>query len=354
MMHHFSANNLFHLLKACGLPEVLLLLQSFVEQLQNLDTTVATRGQSFGEKFAALIIECLTSSKTETRSAAQSLLETSFENDVVSLESITKAQGRLKPAKQRSVALMVAKLSKSGTDPGFTVSSEAKPSSTYKASAVGTRQGESGVLCDTKAQLRGRHKEPSASLRGRVATNESPPSQALRHPLVPRSGKRILESTNSILWPMFPEEPHGSILGNLKRFWAPHLPATSASALFPSTGINKQDDAKNGCDLLFQALACDRASNTYIVEDQLDLILKWIMFALCSKETTTGLQDILSLIKAIFQYMMEIKREFTDAEAMESVPFILEKASTAKVCQLFRISVGVSKISYLLTGYFSI
>jgi len=59
--------------------------------------------------------------------------------------------------------------------------------------------------------------------------------------------------------------------------------------------------------------------------------LKWSIFALCSKETTTGLQDILALIKDILQYMIEIKREFTDSEAVESIPFILEKASMAKV-----------------------
>ena len=265
-----------------------------------------------------------------------------------------KAQGRLKPAKQRSVAPMVAKLSKCVTNPGFTISSEAKPSRTYEASTIGTRQGESGLLCDTIAQSRGQRKEPSASIRGRVTTNESPPSQALRHPLLPRSGKRTMESTKSILWPMYPEEPHGSILGNLKRFWAPHLPAASASALFPSSGIYKQDDAKSGCELLSHALACDRANNTYIVEDQLDLLLKWTMFALCSKETTTGLRDILSLIKTIFQYMIEIKREFTDAEAMESVPFILEKASTAKVCQSFHIRWVCPKISYFAYRNFSI
>ena len=324
--------------KACGLPEVLLLLQSFVEQLQNLDTAVAMKGQSFGEKFAALIIECLTSSKTETRSAAQALLETSFENEVVSLESIVKAQGRLKPAKQRSVAPMVAKLSKRCADPVPAVSTDAKPANTQDRFAAGTRPSESGLLYDTKTLPLERRKEPSANIRGRVTTSESPPSRTSRHPLVPRSGKRITGSTKSILWPVFPEEPHGSILGNLKRFWAPQLPAASASALFPSTGMNKQDDAKTGCELLSRALACDRANNTDIVEDQLDLILKWIMFALCSKESTTGLQDILSLTKSIFQYMVEVKRELTDSEAMESVPFILEKASTAKVCQSIHVS----------------
>ena len=154
-----------------------------MEQLQNLDTAVATKGQSFGEKFAALIIECLTSSKTETRSAAQALLETSFENEVVSLESIVKAQGRLKPAKQRSVAPMVAKLSKRCADPVPAVSIEAKPANTQDRSAAGTRQSESGVLYDTKTLPLERRKEPSANIRGRATTSESPPSDPATGPV---------------------------------------------------------------------------------------------------------------------------------------------------------------------------
>ena len=320
--------------QACGLPEVLLLLQSFVKHLPNLDTAASARGQSLGEKYAAMIVECLTSSKTESRSAAQVLLETSFENEVVGLESLRKAQGRLKPAKQRTVAPIVAKLSKSYSE---SIHSEPSRSATVQPSDVngmfdaGKRQGKSGAMNVTTSQSILRSKAPPTSNLGCVTTRESPSSRSPRHPLVTRSGKRITESTKSILWPVFPEEPHGSILGNLKRFWAPHLPAASASALFPPSGIKKQDDANQGCELLARALNIDRADNTVIVEVQLDLILKWTIYALCSKETTTGLQDILSLIRNILQYMIEIKREFSDSEAIESIPFILEKASMAKV-----------------------
>jgi len=304
------------------------LLQSFADHLPNLDNVVSARGQPLGEKYAIVIVECLTSSKTETRSAAQSLLEASFENEIVGHESIRKAQGRLKPAKQRSVAPIVAKITKSfsaSSNAGVATTAAAVPESPQRERTPGQTASVS------KSQAVGRGKEVERSSPGRVAATDPAPSHRSRHPLVSRSGKHITESTKSIMWPVFPEEPHGSVLGNLKRFWAPHLPAATASVLFPSTGIKKQDDAKDGCELLTHALAIDRSENTVIVEEQLDLILKWTIFALCSKESTTGLQDILALAKNLFEYMTEIRRELTDSEALETVPFILEKAGNAKV-----------------------
>lgn len=299
----------------------MLLLYSFVDHLPNLDNIVSARGQSLGEKYAVMIVESLTSSKTETRSAAQSLLEASFKNEIVGLESLRKAQGSLKPAKQRSVAPIVTKIMQNSSclKPYPSHNTTPKSSEPPSTLAVGSRQKERGSG------------PPGAITMLPSDQNKDVPPRGSRHPLVPRSGKHIAESTKSILWPVFPEEPHGSVLGNLKRFWAPHLPAASASALFPATGIKKQDDAKIGCELLSRAVAIDRSENTVVVEEQLDLILKWTIFALCRKETTTGQQDILALIRDIFEYMVEIKREFTDSEAVESVPFILEKASMAKV-----------------------
>ena len=102
----------FPSLQAGGLPEVLLLLLSVADNLPNLDGVVSSRGQPLGEKYAVVIIEYLTSSKSETRAAASSLLSTSIENGIVSLESIRKATERLKPAKQRSVGPLIAKISK--------------------------------------------------------------------------------------------------------------------------------------------------------------------------------------------------------------------------------------------------
>jgi len=302
-----------------------------VEHLPNLDVVVSARGLPLGEKYAQVIVECLTSSKSETRSAAQSLLEASFANEIVGLESIRKAQARLKPATQRSVAPIIAKITSNA--PGVLKSEDNLPTDVATTEVPGSRIAASRQrersLAPATAQ---RTQAPSSrSDVARATPRVASPSHGSRHPLVPRSGKHITESTKSILWPVFPEEPHGSVLGSLKRFWSPLLPPTSASALFPSSGIKKQDDAKGGCELLASALSLDRSEGTAIVAEQLDLILKWTIFALCSKETTTGLQDILSLAKNLFTYMSEIRREFTDAEALETVPFILEKASFAKV-----------------------
>jgi hypothetical protein len=62
------------LLKAIGLPELLDLLITFADQLPNLDEVVVGRGLSLGEKAAHAFSKCLTASKSETRSKAETLL----------------------------------------------------------------------------------------------------------------------------------------------------------------------------------------------------------------------------------------------------------------------------------------
>ena len=101
--------------------------------------------------------------------------------------------------------------------------------------------------------------------------------------------------------------------------------------LFRSSGIRKQDDAKTGIEVITRALSLDRKNGGTACSEQLDVILKWIMFALCSKESTTGLVDILALLKDLLDFLVESKRELSDMEALETVPLLLDKASGAKV-----------------------
>jgi hypothetical protein len=304
--------------QAGGLPDVLMLLHAVADSLPNLDEIVAARGQPLGEKYAVVLVECLTSSKSETRAAALSLLEASVENGVVNFESVRKASGRLKPAVQRTVGPLIAKIAKQ-TPSNMSIEKEPVPEK---------------ALAESQDNVVGREMRFPRAGKTMLAKVEHPSSidPVPKHPLLLTSGKHLADSTiRSIIWPEYPEEPTGSILDNLKRFWSPYLPPATTQALFPSSGIRKQDDAKNGIDLLSKALVIDRTTGSTAVNEQLDLVLKWVCFVLCSKESTTGLLEILSLLKNILQFMGESRREFSDSEALESVPLILDKVSGAKV-----------------------
>ena len=321
-------------MQAGGLPDVLLLLHSVADSLPNLDNIVAARGRPLGELYAVVLIECLTSSKSETRSAALSLLDVSVEHGAISIESIKKATERLKPALQRSVGPLIAKMAKSALAPS-------QPEENNTALKNSSASRESDQRLRSKANLMALA-PPSLRRRNELTASASAPADNMvdsqqRHPLILSSGKHAAGFTRSIIWSEYPEEPHGSILGNLKRFWAPFLPPATVSALFPVSGIKKQDDAKSGIETLSRALLIDRATGSNALEEQLDLVLKWITCVLCSKESTTGLYDILSFIKDMFGYMLEINREFSDGEAVETIPFLLDRASSAKVqfCQTF-------------------
>jgi hypothetical protein len=298
-----------------------------------LEIISASRGQGLGEKYAIVVVNCLTSSKSETRSAASSLLATSIENGIIGRESIRKATEKLKPALQLSVGPLIAKMTQNapasslnGKENLSLCDSERVTSDDKRTDSHGTQKTEKPKTPKLPSPERRTHK---SSLGNVTETHSSPSSE--RHPLVSLSGKRYVKSGRTVIWTEYPKEPQGSIFEDLKRFWAPFLPPTTTSLLFPPSGIKKQDDACDGCKLISKSLSLDRADVGQAVEEQLDLILKWLTFALCSKETTTALPEILAVFIDILNYMLEIGREFSDQEALETIPFWLEKSSSAKV-----------------------
>ena len=331
---------------------MLRLLLSVAENLPNLDSIVSTRGQRLSEKFGVVIVECLTSSKSETRSTATSLLEACVENNVLGLDSIRRATEKLKPAKQRSVAPLIASIAK-----------RVGPQ-TEKENLPSTKPPPGG-LPPTSPKPKGKPspskhapKSPGPRQKNQLDVDAQAPSpEKSRHPLVPRSGKRLSGQEKKLPWPSFPEEPNGALLGNLKRFWASYLPPSTVTALFPSSGIKKQDDARAGCETLLSALSMDRSSGKTTIVEHLDPILKWLMYALCSKETTTGLQDVLTAIKDVLVFLQEGNRQLSDSEALETVPFLLEKTSNAKVSRnhesvVARYVLPFSDSFFLLQGRF--
>jgi hypothetical protein len=137
---------------------------------------------------------------------------------------------------------------------------------------------------------------------------------------------------HSFAWLEYPEEPNGvTQFTGLKQSWSSILPPASAAALFPVSGIKKQDDALGGCDLISRAIEMDKADGGDATETQLEFILKWLAFVLCCKEATVGLQALLRTVKDLLTLLLERQRQLSDAEALVIIPFLLEKASNAKV-----------------------
>lgn len=135
--------------------------------------------------------------------------------------------------------------------------------------------------------------------------------------------------------PVYPEEPTGKdVMSSLKKSWSALLPAESVQVLFPGSGFQKQDDATDGCMLLSHALSLtSRDGEENIVIEQLDLILRWFSLALCSRETTSGMEPLLTLFSDLVALLHSQSYQLSDGESAAVLPYILEKAGVAKVRQ---------------------
>ncbi len=310
--------------KASGLAEVLEFLCELAATLPNLDELSSSAGQPLGMPFAQVIVECLTSSKTETRSAATGLLEVVLANRVIGTENFRKAIGKLVPAKQRTVGPLVAKytITEDSTSQEHTTSGD--PS---KIRSVPSRSTAKLFAAPNQKDPSNRQPQNGSAA---IAIDRA---HVHRHPLQPKAILMSRPTCKGIVWPEYPEEPQGtSIFVNLKKSWSQILSTKSHATLFPSTGIRKQDEAKDGCEVLQRALQLDREDGHTHVVQQLDFILKWTVFSLCSRETTTGLQTLLMFVKELLAYLVEYKHELSDSEALDFVPYIIDRASNAKVC----------------------
>lgn len=317
---------------------------SFADNLPCLDESNASKVQGVGEKYATSLVECLTSSKSETRSAASSLLEASLSKNVIGIDTLKKMAARLKPADQRTVAPLISKLAKVAAPSSEAEKTENETVSVSKMAvsvAVVPRVHDNLVkppLHDLAPQNR------NISSAGSDVPSMADALQN-QHPLIIGHGKQGFKAYKSTSWPEFPEEPNAVALDNLRKHWSCFLPGPSCSSLFPATGIAKQDDTKTGCELLSQAIEIDRTLELSAVVDQLDPILKWISYALCCKETTTGLQDILALLKMLLMYLIDNGKDLSDSDALVLVPLLFEKASVAKVSNGFAVATGNSILS---------
>lgn len=339
--------------KSVGLSSVLQFLRSLVGNFPELDDFAASRGESLGEKYACVLIECLISSKAETRSESTSLVKEYVEKGVISSSTFQKASEKLKPAKQRTIKPLLENLTSltSGSS-----EKENQPSSVSQdqpredESEIGSSQHTPRVSSGRPTPGFSRSQAQSRYTRGDPADRSTPgvlnakanPSGKSQfegkddggdggtsHPLISRVPIRV--PPRPMIWPEFPEEPLGpAILGNLKKSWSTMLPQISTMKLFPATGVKKQDDAREGCELLSSAISFDRSRDGSVVIEQLDYVVKWICIILCSKEAPVGLQALLGLVQNLFVFLVDRKHELNDSECMVLIPFIIEKAANAK------------------------
>jgi hypothetical protein len=315
--------------RAGGLPDLLHFLVSVAEKLPNLDKIASSRGQPLGEKYAAVLVECLTSSKSETRAAASLLLEESINNEVIGMDSIRKATELLKPARQRSIIPVISKFGKNLGRAEKENSLDEEGAHRVRAKSTAERPHPQKTAQGKTRQSRNLPNMDSDIIES--SENGTSGLHPTTHPLVIGTGKKGRLTSKSIVWPEYPEEAQGSaIFSNLRKAWAAYLPADSVAGLFPPSGIRKQDDSQAGCEILARAIALDSSERGDSVEDQLDFVFRWIAFVLCSKEATVGLQTLLSLVCDIISFLVDRKHELSDSESLLLFPFLIEKASIAK------------------------
>lgn len=308
---------------------MLRLSQSFAEFLPDLDHVSSQRGDTVGGRFAKGIVDGLTSSKVDIRAACEALLEDCVSNGVFSIDTAKRSASRLKPAQQRSIGPILAKMTDS-SDPSEIAEPEAKTASRVAPRGRAAQAVPQNSIPPTRKARKAVDPERTNHEGGASGIT------AVSHPLIGNSGTTGRQKSSAALrlitWPEYPEEPSGSSYFNgLKKAWSPLLPTESTKDLFPSGGIKRQDDAMKGCELLKRAIVMERSGEGFAIIEQFGLILKWSLYVLCTKESTVGLQELLSFFADLFDFLTAQNYELSDSEAAILLPFLWDKASAAKV-----------------------
>jgi hypothetical protein len=322
-------------MKALGLPDMLQTIEAIAGDLHNLDDVTAARGEKLGEKLAKLIVDCLSSSKTETRAAATSLMDVCISSGCVSPDSFRKALGRLKPALQRSVAPLIEKHAKKVPSRAVTEESSIQevipPEKSIAKLSLAKLTTKGGATTMTMDEDRALDAESTS-----------------KHPF--SSSERARKSAKLPFWPEYPEEPNAQSFEELNKVWGTLLPLDSSSRLFPRTGVKKQDDAKEGCDVLIEAITADRAAGSKMVIEHLGFVLRWLDYVFCTRESPNGLNGLLVVAKDLFSFLVEQCYSLKEEDTLIVLPRLIEKASTAKVSNVTWNRLRVSDPTSLLIG----
>lgn len=336
-----------------------------------------SKGRANGANFGQAILKCLTSSQSETRSLAEEILKESIKSKVLSIASLEKAAANLINAEQRKVRPILDSLNsisivetaveqsspkkntkrpastipfstasrESASRPRSTIPFESRNGHSPTRSKISTRRtsrsNDRNSLDPRKRSMsRGRRESSAASIRqgsehtGTIAELMNDPGF---HPLKSESAtsvpKEVRISKQRDHVPEYPEEPSGGdVFSDLKKIWAPLLPHQSVIVLFPSSGIKVQDDASSGCELLSHGIKMAvEHEDEEVVLNQIDLMIRWFSYALCNRETTTGMLSLISSLTALSNLLSDQKYQLTDYESFMLLPYLLEKAGAAKV-----------------------
>ena len=326
------------LAQSAGIADVLDLTKSFAEVLPDLDVVASQGGSTLGERLAKVVVKGLSSSKTEIRSSSESLLDECVKNGAIGIGTVKKIASRQKPAIQRAIAPVIAKLSSPSCEAEPTVAGEESAPSTERS--AGDTQESVPVVRSSRSRAK-RDITTNVAHRDTGAASTPAPrsprrSTTVSHPLVatvgPSGQQKSKAAVRSMTWPEYPEEPSGNLVfGALKKAWSPLIPLESARELFPDGGIKKQDDAMAGFELLSRAIVMEKEGEGLAIVEQLNFIWKWMTFVLCSKESTIGLQAFLQLALDLVDHLRSMNYELSDSEATTLVPHLFDKTSAAKV-----------------------
>ena len=325
-------------LKSSGLPDVLYLLSDKLDSLYSAEKTEKPNSIVVHTQLAKVIVLCLLSSKSEIRSATDKLLTTCTKSGIVPLEDIDNEIRKLLPAQQRTVRSIIPKISKQDQElvdsfrqSSSRASNPIRPSSSSQQpvrqmiaknnqpNRPSTSSHQPGRQAIAKSNQVSAHDAPA-----RVAYDET-------NPLHSSSAKSTKEQRLTLLsrgdhWPEYPEEPGGSAtLQTICKSWSQLISTSSIQVLFPNGGIRSHEDAVGGCELLSRSI---EYSDSFLL--QLDLIFKWTACALFSRDHTSGLRSLLSMLQLLLRRLRELSYVIHDFEATILLPSILEKAGIAK------------------------
>lgn len=214
------------------------------------------------------------------------------------------------------------------------------PSRASKASSrPSTRTGDRSSINRKRSVSRGRRESASGSRQGSEYSGGLADllSDPVFHPFKSETAVSVSKayriSKQREHLPEYPEEPSGKdIFSDLKKTWSSILPHPSVEILFPKSGIRVQDDASPGCELLSRGIEMVLENGDEdIVLNQIDLVIRWYAYVLCSRETTKGMQSLMSFLMKLATLLRNQQYQLSDSESFMLFPYLLEKAGAAKV-----------------------
>ena len=353
--------------QAIGLPCVLEFAAKNAEYFPKIESMSKPQDRALEEQFTALILGCATSSKAETRTAAELLLMACTKFGVTTTQSIEKGLEKFSQVEQRNVRLALKSVGAGRSeetphndnqrDKKLAMTRGKNDSDKLLEQGVEFSADESNNLLSVQSILEDSHgtrnshssKESNNSCSSELPGNSNNCSNDKLKMLlndshfVPVRSKDGIENTKTQRtsrssrkhdpWPDYPDVPFGwNLFKSLKRAWGPLLPPESVGILFPSKGILKQEDALNGCILLSHAMKLLQASKEEeILISQLDLLNKWLAFAICSSESSVGMEALVSFMQRLFSFLQQKQYQMTDIESGLILPYLLQRAGDTQV-----------------------